>query len=82
MAVVAQLVRALVCGAGGRGFEPHRPPFLNRSVKTERFFCFVRFLAANSRINTNKIGRDLSIFNSQKFVHSWQQKRSQKNLSR
>ena len=65
MAVVAQLVRALVCGAGGRGFEPHRPPFLNRSVKTERFFCFVRFLAANSRINTNKIGGDLSIFNSQ-----------------
>ena len=24
--VVAQLVRALVCGAEGRGFEPHRPP--------------------------------------------------------
>lgn len=24
--VVAQLVRALVCGAGGRGFEPHHPP--------------------------------------------------------
>ena len=22
---VAQLVRALVCGAGGRGFEPHLP---------------------------------------------------------
>ena len=21
--VIAQLVRALVCGAGGRGFEPH-----------------------------------------------------------
>ena len=26
MVVVAQLVRALVCGAGGRGFESHQPP--------------------------------------------------------
>ncbi len=26
--VVAQLVRVLVCGAEGRGFEPHQPPFL------------------------------------------------------
>ena len=26
MVVVAQLVRALVCGAEGRGFEPHHPP--------------------------------------------------------
>jgi hypothetical protein len=26
MVVVAQLVRALVCGAGGRGFESHHPP--------------------------------------------------------
>jgi hypothetical protein len=25
--VVAQLVRASVCGAEGRGFEPHHPPF-------------------------------------------------------
>ncbi len=23
---VAQLVRVLVCGAEGRGFEPHQPP--------------------------------------------------------
>ena len=30
MVVVAQLVRVLVCGAEGRGFEPHQPPqFLN-----------------------------------------------------
>ena len=27
MAVVAQSVRALGCGPGGRGFEPHHPPF-------------------------------------------------------
>lgn len=26
MVGVAQLVRALVCGTGGRGFEPLRPP--------------------------------------------------------
>lgn len=26
MVIVAQLVRALVCGAGGRGFESHQPP--------------------------------------------------------
>ena len=26
MVAVAQLVRALVCGAGSRGFESHQPP--------------------------------------------------------
>ncbi len=26
MEVVAQLVRASVCGTEGRGFEPHLPP--------------------------------------------------------
>jgi hypothetical protein len=26
MVAVAQLVRVLVCGAEGRGFEPHQPP--------------------------------------------------------
>lgn len=26
MVIVAQLVRALVCGAGGRGFESHQSP--------------------------------------------------------
>ncbi len=26
MVVVAQLVRASVCGTEGRGFEPHHPP--------------------------------------------------------
>ena len=26
MVAVAQLVRASVCGAEGRGFEPHQPP--------------------------------------------------------
>ena len=31
MVVVAQLVRVLVCGAEGRGFEPHQPPIVERS---------------------------------------------------
>ena len=29
MVVVAQLVRASVCGTEGRGFEPHLPPKIN-----------------------------------------------------
>ena len=28
MATVAQLVRALVCGTGGRGFDPHQSPHI------------------------------------------------------
>ncbi len=32
MAVVAQLVRASVCGTGGRGFESRQSPFLNFSI--------------------------------------------------
>lgn len=33
MADVAQLVRALVCGTGGRGFEPHHSPQVNLSLR-------------------------------------------------
>lgn len=33
MADVAQLVRALVCGTGGRGFESHHSPQVNLSAK-------------------------------------------------
>lgn len=32
MVGVAQLVRALDCDSGGRGFEPHHPPHLNASL--------------------------------------------------
>lgn len=28
MADVAQLIRALVCGSGGRGFDPHHSPHI------------------------------------------------------
>ena len=30
MVTVAQLVRALVCGAGSRGFESHQSPLKNK----------------------------------------------------
>ena len=39
MVVVAQLVRALVCGAGGRRFETGHPPKnVKASKKFEAFF--------------------------------------------
>ena len=37
MVVVAQLVRALVCGTRGRGFESHLPPL--KPMQTHRLFC-------------------------------------------
>ncbi len=33
MVVVAQLVRALVCGAGSRRFEPGHPPKIQKTPK-------------------------------------------------
>ena len=36
---VAQLVRVLVCGAGGRGFEPHLPA--KSLVEQTRLFCVI-----------------------------------------
>ena len=38
MVVVAQLVRALVCGTRGRRFEPGLPPLFKSSEKSEDFF--------------------------------------------
>ena len=44
MDLVAQLVRASVCGTEGRGFEPHPGPFFLRSkavqLRVERLFLF------------------------------------------
>jgi hypothetical protein len=38
---VAQLVRVLVCGAEGRGFEPHQPPRVLKAVlKRAAFFVY------------------------------------------
>jgi len=36
--VVAQLVRVLVCGAEGRGFEPHQPPSVEKQSLGAAFF--------------------------------------------
>ena len=47
--VVAQLVRVLVCGAEGRGFEPHQPPRNFQKVKILTilaFFYAVKWLFA------------------------------------
>ena len=49
MVVVAQLVRALVCGAGSRGFESHLPPFTKRLRENEVFFCLHYFLLPFSK---------------------------------
>ncbi len=52
---VAQLVRVLVCGAEGRGFEPHQPPPVGRGLFrrfSSHFFLSVTsaFSAAHSCI--------------------------------
>ena len=40
MVVVAQLVRASVCGTEGRGFEPHLPPLKRVNLMIDSFFMF------------------------------------------
>ena len=44
MVAVAQLVRALVCGTGGRGFKSPQPPHL--------FFIFPALQLENRKITT------------------------------
>ena len=41
MVVVAQLVRASVCGTEGRGFESHHPPIKKGLVFTRPFFVSI-----------------------------------------
>ena len=41
MVVVAQLVRALVCGTKGRRFEPGLPPKIKAFREIEGFYCFL-----------------------------------------
>ena len=44
MVVVAQLVRASVCGTEGRGFESHLPPIFKPSdISLEAFFVWYSF---------------------------------------
>ena len=42
MVVIAQLVRASVCGTEGRGFEPHSPPLKKESDLSGSFFLLCR----------------------------------------
>jgi hypothetical protein len=44
MVVVAQLVRALVCGAGGRGFESHQSPILKKELILSTLFFILFYL--------------------------------------
>ena len=41
MVAVAQLVRALVCGAGSRGFESHQPPQKKELMNSTLFFILI-----------------------------------------
>ena len=42
MVVVAQLVRALVCGAGGRGFESHQSPIkIKKELNCQLLFNYL-----------------------------------------
>ncbi len=41
MVVVAQLVRASVCGAEGRGFESHHPP--KKLSRLEKAFFILKY---------------------------------------
>ena len=53
MVVVAQLVRASVCGTEGRRFEPGLPPFFKLLRKLRSFFClnFSPYPSANGKID-------------------------------
>ena len=63
MAVVAQLVRALVCGAGGRGFEPHHPPLIFKAVLKRAAFFFAFFADCGVALSVNGCTFGISIIN-------------------
>ena len=44
MEVVAQLVRASVCGTEGRGFETRLPPIIKKTELYSVFFISVSYL--------------------------------------
>ena len=54
MVVVAQLVRALVCGTKGRRFESGLPPKKQKPFKKLKgFFCGFKFYGINAFSNTS-----------------------------
>jgi hypothetical protein len=55
MVVLAQLVRASVCGTEGRGFEPHIPPQVFKSSSGFRTAFFVSCHSEQSEESIKKI---------------------------
>ena len=72
MVGLAQLVRALVCGAGGRGFEPRIPPHtIIINIKTffnnwkRPWLNWIEFrISAPRVIGSNPIGRTIILYAS------------------
>ena len=66
MVIVAQLVRALVCGAGGRGFESHQSPIFKkkRVDRSTLFYLIYGFIFRNSNSLGCWPGKDLIFSNS------------------
>jgi hypothetical protein len=52
MVVLAQLVRASVCGTEGRGFEPHIPPQVLKAVLRRTAFFWLGFLVVLSELTS------------------------------
>ena len=50
MVVVAQLVRASVCGTEGRGFEPRLPPKRQKPLRNERLFLCSKVFNGNRKL--------------------------------
>ena len=53
MESVAQLVRALGCGPGGRGFESHQTPFFLSQFAGDRFLFPAALLVLCTSVLTN-----------------------------
>ncbi len=67
MVGVVQLVRAPDCGSGGRGFEPHLPPW-NGDFKGLRFLFFHPLLPSAKTHNLLRLFTQISEMHS----HIWQ----------
>ena len=61
MVVVAQLVRASVCGTEGRRFEPGLPPKRQKLLISEKLFLFIHFSIYKKRALHNFIKLFLNI---------------------
>lgn len=73
MVAVAQLVRALDCGSGGRAFEPRLPPQFNKGAEKLKsnfsalFFC-ARIIPADSLFRYKKVKKSEDF--SYTYAHS------------